>query len=794
MRAFAAAAALLGAASASPAGISDYIRAATNTPAHNTTSTSEEPCALISEALRNQTAKHTVPLDAKVAYACLQSVPLHTKDAALQLEGVRTFTQFQSTLAYLKTPTEGYLYPAVDVFGAYDQIAKKLENNEYKGEYDFQFDLLDTINSAHDGHFWYFADITQIFSFVRQPLYSVSKDGISVPEVYLAADIIAFNSPNGTNSTTSPVARINGQDVEAFLNQNAAATGNNQDPDANYNTMFPEYVRGAKSVGVFASSSFYSGPVTTLTFRNGTSRIMQNYATTTANFTGVVDGKSFFEQFCVPQTSSEEDATPTPSSTEAPVIPTTEVPFKAVPTQTANPGPDGYPVPVIINDDGSVAGYHPRYNKELAVLSIPTFQPADDTQFENVVRQFLAMSQAAGKKKLVIDLRGNGGGDVDLAYDLFSQLFPKSIPYGATNFRATPLGNDVGIIVSDFYSNVTNATISPDECNNPTDFSIHPFNYREQLNVDNGNFTSWQDFFGPHEYHGDNFTSLTRYNLNDKYTFSCSNISGFGNITNITPVQVFQQENIILVQDGICASTCAVFSEFVKSQKSIKQVVFGGRAQTGPQQAVGGVKGANVYGWDLLAMAIDEAGVDDATPAQAAYFQKTYGNLTAPAQQALARAAVIENEVQAKVNIRNNIRQGDASVTPLQFVYEAADCRRFYTPAMLADQSLIWKAAYDSIWGNASCVAGSTGHPSSKPGVIAPGQNVPPESARNFFGADVSGPYPVANSSLKASSTGNGNGNGTATEPQAYTGGAMGASVSGLMVTLMAFVAACMLV
>ncbi|KAK4503771.1 hypothetical protein PRZ48_004686 [Zasmidium cellare] len=784
MRAFAAAAALLGAASASPAGVSDYIRAATNTPAHNTT-TSEEPCAIISKALEKQTEKNPVSLNATVAYACLQSVPLHAKDGALQLDGIKTFTQFQSTLAYLKNPPEGYLYPAVDILDAYDQIAKKLENNEYNGEYDFQIDILNTISSAHDGHFYYTPDITQIFTFGRSPLYSISKDGLSVPEVWFGADAVAFNSPNKTNSTVSPVALINGQPVEAYINEYAAAYGNNQDPDANYNYMFPEYVRAAKSAGVFASNPQYFGPRTSFTFRNGTSRVIETFATSKANFTGVVDGKSFFEQFCVPKPdSSEDEGTATPSSTYTPVIPTTDVPFKAVPTQTAVPGPEGYPVPVIINDDESVAGYFPRYNKELAVLSIRTFQPAKpvtDTQFENVVRRFLAMSQAAGKKKLIIDTRGNPGGDVDLAYDLFSQLFPRNTPYGATNFRATPLGNYVGTVVSDFYSNITNATVNPDECNTPTDFSIHPFNYREQLNVDNQNFTSWQDFFGPHEYHGDNVTSLTRYNLNDKYSFGCSNISNFGNITNITPVQVFQPEDILLVQDGICASTCAVFAEFMKSQKFIKQVVFGGRAQLGPAQAVGGVKGANIYGFDILGGAIDEASSQDATPEQADYFQKTYGNLTDGAQQALKRAAVVEMEVQAKVNIRNNIRQGDDSVTPLQFWYEAADCRRFYTFASINDQSLVWKTAYEAIWGNGTCVTGSTGEASSKPGVV---QYAPPGSAKNFFGGDARGPYSRGNGTTGKAI------NGTTGAPERSTGGAVGLSVNVVVMGLVALAAA----
>ena len=108
-------------------------------------------------------------------------------------------------------------------------------------------------------------------------------------------------------------------------------------------------------------------------------------------------------------------------SSAEPVIPTTQVPFKPVPANVSASYRTQYtyPQPVVVNDDGSISGYFPRDNADLAVLVIPTFQPADDVQFANVVRLFLATAKSAGKKKLMIDLRGNGGGNVPLAYDLF---------------------------------------------------------------------------------------------------------------------------------------------------------------------------------------------------------------------------------------------------------------------------------------------------------------------------------------------------------------------------------------
>lgn len=60
------------------------------------------------------------------------------------------------------------------------------------------------------------------------------------------------------------------------------------------------------------------------------------------------------------------------------------------------------------------------------------------------------------------------------------------------------------------------------------------------------------------------------------------------------------------------------------------------------------------------------------------------------------------------VNARDGLRQGDASETPLQFIYEPADCRIYYTPEMTVDVSAIWRAVADTAFNRVShCVAGS---------------------------------------------------------------------------------------
>lgn len=136
----------------------------------------------------------------------------------------------------------------------------------------------------------------------------------------------------------------------------------------------------------------------------------------------------------------------------------------------------------------------------------------------------------------------------------------------------------------------------------------------------------------------------------------------------------------------------------------------------------------------------------DASGEVEATFDNTYGGVTGwwinATNQTLLRAAPGgEFGVQASVNFRNNIRMGDNSVTPLHFVYEAADCRFFYTPEMYTDQTLVWDMAYQLAWGNATCVAGSTNQPSSKNGTAY--INLPASSgANNTFGANDTSVYP----------------------------------------------------
>jgi hypothetical protein len=64
---------------------------------------------------------------------------------------------------------------------------------------------------------------------------------------------------------------------------------------------------------------------------------------------------------------------------------------------------------------------------------------------------------------------------------------------------------------------------------------------------------------------------------------------------------------------------------------------------------------------------------------------------------------------------------------------------------MFYHQELVWQQAYNLQWGNGTCVAGSTGQPSSQTGFdTSYFDSAPPDSAKNFAGADITWSYPGA--------------------------------------------------
>jgi hypothetical protein len=124
-----------------------------------------------------------------------------------------------------------------------------------------------------------------------------------------------------------------------------------------------------------------------------------------------------------------------------------------------------------------------------------------------------------------------------------------------------------------------------------------------------------------------------------------------------------------------------------------KTVVVGGRPGPGPMQATGGTRGARSYSISKL----------DSDMENARSFAK-YLNSTAPIFPDRTNDIFIFS---ASINLRDSLRKG--LEMPLQFVYDAADCRLYFTHDTLFNQTALWLHAAEAIeTPGSSCVTGST--------------------------------------------------------------------------------------
>ncbi|KAI5251812.1 hypothetical protein E4T42_03942, partial [Aureobasidium subglaciale] len=693
--------------------------------------TADTPCKKVQIALdgsKTSAAPHgKLRIPAELAYECLHTIPFNQSAAVALMQSMRPYLDWQTTTSYLKDPPKEYaekVQAPYNFWSHFDAVEENVARGSYASEYEFGWDLYQLTARAHDGHFNYIPDSVGFFAFGRTTaLVSVSEDGRSLPVVYAYIDILESQAGN-TSSPFKPseIVQIDGRNTTDFLLE-WSQFGTLQDKDALWNSLFyvPAQVSlGADGMGTGAFTGngrgrfVYPGPRTTLVFANGTNVTSENFAKPLRFYENITSGEDIYRSF-IPQDpkvyldafeimrekeKEEKDAPPSESGLEyddddiATIKQASEDKVFAA----------GYPTPINHTRGNLNAGYFldgPEY-EDVAVLTVASFvgSMGSELAFQSVNTDFIAAALAANKTKLVIDVSANGGGTILQGYDLFKQLFPTIHPYGGNRFRAHETIDQLGQVYSEAARPYNR---SEPQKTDILDATLSTWNYRSDVDINDDPFSSWKDKYGPHP-HGpgnDSFTSIMRWDLQDPMITHMSggiHVSGYGKRSNVSTIQPFKTENIILIYDGYCASTCAIFSEFMRREAGIKTVSLGGRPSLHPMQGVGGVKGTNIYPWRAIWQEVQGAfHMANETLGK----ELTHTSLGKYTQLPLVRA------VAASANVRDGIRRMDEDDTPLQFVYEPTECRIFYTPAMVVDQAAVWKTVADTVWGRGNaCVGG----------------------------------------------------------------------------------------
>ncbi|KAK2015518.1 peptidase S41 family protein [Colletotrichum eremochloae] len=700
-----------------------------STPLRRQTS-GNEACAEIGRAYDETALTNTassVVVKPSVAYQCLRSIPVDVERDVALVEYLRPWLEFQSTIGILPNPPEEYLYPGVDIFGGLDNITQALENGGYESQLDFAVDLYRLINvKPRDGHLSWSSALNGLISFSTPALFiSISEDGVKTPKVYLYSD---YERSLQQGYSASDVRSFDDSPIVDYLQQRSVDNSRDQDPDAAYNEQL--YSAALANVLETAGAGRYFHTTlndeSVIEFTNGTEVTIVNTARVVGDFSGIDSGSAVHDRFEVPGDDGRAKVRLNVTSADF------------------SPQLEGYPTPFVLHEDRYISGYlfDESPLEDTAILAVNAFVSRnnsgrryrtaldDPLEFIRVASDFVETSRRQQKSKLIIDLQGNGGGLVANAVALYAVLFPEAGREAHMNMRvrAHAALNWVG---------TTAESLGADLQELP-----YPVGFAGFVDGDRRNFTDWVDFYGPEKLGDDEYSNIVQ-----PATVTLGR-TGFPGILEI-PQPWFRPEDAVIVTDGHCASACSYIVGMMTRELGVQVVAAGGRPLDAPMQGVGGTKGGPVITLRPYQRLYPALGAFAAPPAavDVTPFAQPYPPLAGTPTDTWT------------VNSANIYPDDDLDGTPVQFRYEAANCKLYYTWDTLTNMTSLWSAVADVKWNGGKCVPGSTTNEDDTMGTSGPGHSG--KVVSNFKWAAGPGDVVEADRSDNGGGGGGGQGNGS---------------------------------
>ncbi|KAK1982949.1 peptidase S41 family protein [Colletotrichum cereale] len=672
----------------------------------------------------------SVVVKPSVAYRCLKSVPLDVERDVALVKYLRPWLEFQSTIGILPNPPEEYLYPGVDIFGGLDNITQSLENGRYESQLDFAVDLYRLINvKPRDGHLSWSPALSVLIGFSTPALFiSISEDGVRTPKIYLHSD---YERSLQQGYSASDVKSFGNSPIVDYLQQRSVDNSRDQDPDAAYNEQL--YSAALANVLETAGAGRYLHTTlddeSVIEFTNGTEVTVANTARIVADFSGIDSGSAVHDRFEVPGDDGEAEGRLNAAS------------------RGFSPELEGYPTPFVIHEDRYISGYvfDGSTLEDTAVLAVNMFITRnnsgdgsrtareklvdDPVDFIRVTSDFVETSRRQQKPKLIIDLQGNGGGLVASAFALYATLFPEAGREAHMKMRVRAHA------ALDWFG-TTMENLGADLHELP-----YPLGFGGFVDGDRGDFTDWADFYGPKKLGGDEYSNIVQPAA---VTYASTGIPGIFEI----PEPWFRPEDTVIVTDGHCASACSYVVGMMTRELGVQVLAVGGRPLDAPMQAVGGTKGGPVIAlrpyqrlYPALGYLVAPPPADvDVTP-----FAEPDPPLSGPPTDTWT------------VNSANIYPDDDLEGTPVQFRYEAANCKLYYTWDTLTNMTSLWAAVADVKWNGGKCVPGSTANDDDTMGTSTPGYSDKIVSSFKW----AAGPGDVVEEDKSNNGGGGGGGNGT---------------------------------
>lgn len=288
------------------------------------------------------------------------------------------------------------------------------------------------------------------------------------------------------------------------------------------------------------------------------------------------------------------------------------------------------------------------------------FSPSDGTSpqaffkgYSNALYTGISQLKAAGVKHTLIDQSGNRGGYIYNGAIALWSLFPTDLyPGFPAVYRDLALSHRESVIASN------------------TNSSFSEYNFRGYRDLNYNLLQNNSQFMDPPQ------PQLVN-GVQD--AFSVPFFDDFGeasDVTNFTSPP-FDGVDIVLVANGICASTCSIFSSYLFQKHGVRSAVFGGNPVANRWSFDGGVKGSEVtsYSEILSELAYANMSSDPGTP-QALPIRSSFN-----------------------LNYRNAIPYVDQQFGILEYVYEDATKHYQFTADNFNNPQKIWEFVAEQFFG-----------------------------------------------------------------------------------------------
>ncbi|KAH0578442.1 hypothetical protein H2248_003590 [Termitomyces sp. 'cryptogamus'] len=540
------------------------------------------------------------------ALACYKAFPFNETLRQNVLTTVaRVFDFFTFEDYYLNSPPP-FQESTVDIRAT---IAK-LNSTQYPTDYDFSKALYDFTTQMNDGHTRWFPNCYNAYqNILPSPPITVEVDGVQ--GVYIAFDAVDFISLLGTDYTSffdsigfdwkrlagAKVLQINGQDPYSYVDTIASTvSGNYLDHGVRVNSVFSSYrISGtdfSQRLGDLA------GPMdvtqTSLTFNlipvNSTvaETVTVPYL---ANYLGppFIDSASYWEANCAANAATNGVDLKAP---QMKAVAITRRHAKGNIIDQSNSNAIGLPpqfipsLPSVAGSEGVIKSYILPDN-QTGVMFVGSFE-GDFDGFQADVVSIITTFKNAGVTQLLIDLTNNGGGFVCLGQFLHQYLSGST--FGYPGFVSTVRANTLAqkIVATDIELELTDT------------LSFYTGDNYAFLN-------------GTHM--GANFNYITPSvpfivnGRSDPTSQRFHDTCELGFSQKVPADPPFDLSKVAIVNNGNCASTCAMFSTLMNERHGTKIAVFGGKP--GEDVQFKGMAGNQVLEWVDIDTEIKTAGLQN---------------------------------------------------------------------------------------------------------------------------------------------------------------------------------------